>query len=71
MENVIRYGVMMHRALTLVASRDLYVPLTLLALHVAAPVELTLASLSPPLPPRGVTPVTAEQVTTIDALGSL
>ena len=71
MENVIRYGVMMHRALTLVASRDLYVPLTLLALHVAAPVELTLAPLHPGLPAGGVAPVTPQKVTTIISVGSL
>ena len=57
--------------LSLVAGGDLHVPHALLTLDVAAPVELTLASLSPPLPPGGVTPVTAEQVTSIDALGSL
>ena len=55
----------------LVTGGDLDVPHTLLALHVAAPVELALASLCPPLPPRGVAPVTAQQVAAIDTLGSL
>ena len=39
-----------------------------LALHVAAPVELALAPLCPPLPPGGVAPVAAEKVATIDTL---
>ena len=55
----------------LVAGGDLDVPHTLLALHVAAPVELALAPLCPPLPPRGVAPVAAQQVAAIDPLGSL
>ena len=58
-------------ALSLVAGGDLDVPHALLALHVAAPVELALAPLCPPLPPRGVAPVAAQQVAAIDPLGSL
>lgn len=57
-------------ALSLVAGGDLHVPHALLALHVAAPVELALAPLRPPLAPRGVAPVAAQQVATIDPLGS-
>ena len=62
---------MMHWGLTLVASGDLDIHLTLLALHVAAPVELTLAPLHPGPPPGGVSPVTAQHVTTIISIGSL
>ena len=59
------------RQMSLVACWYLDIPHTLLALHVAAPVELALAPLCPPLAPGGVASVTAEQVTTIDTLGSL
>ena len=62
---------MMVLVLRLVAGGDLHVSHALLALHVAAPVELALAPLCPPLAPGGVASVTAEQVTTIDTLGSL
>ena len=52
----------------LVAGGDLHVPDALLALHVAAPVELAPAPLRPPLSPGGVAPVAAQQVTTVDTL---
>ena len=55
----------------LVAGGDLHIPDTLLALHVAAPVELTPAPLRPPLPPGGVAAVTAQQVATVNSLGTL
>ena len=52
----------------LVACGDLDVPHTLLALHVAAPVELAPAPLRPSLPPGGVAAVTAQQVAAVDTL---
>ena len=55
----------------LVAGGDLHIPDTLLALHVAAPVELTPAPLRPPLPPGGVAAVAAQQVATVNSLGTL
>ena len=54
--------------LVLVACGDLDVPHTLLALHVAAPVELAPAPLRPSLPPGGVAAVTAQQVAAVDTL---
>ena len=54
-----------------VAGGDLDVPHALLALHVAAPVELTPAPLRPPLSPSRVAPVAAQQVATVDSLGTL
>ena len=54
-----------------VAGGDLHVPHALLALHVAAPVELTPAPLRPPLPPGGVAAVAAQQVATVNSLGTL
>ena len=54
--------------LRLVAGGDLHVSHALLALHVAAPVELAPAPLRPPLPPGGVAPVAAQQVATVDSL---
>ena len=55
----------------LVACGDLDVPHTLLALHVAAPVELAPAPLRPSLPPGGVAAVTAQQVATVNSFGTL
>ena len=55
----------------LVAGGDLHIPDTLLALHVAAPVELTPAPLRPPLPPGCVAAVAAQQVATVNSLGTL
>ena len=52
----------------LVTRGDLHVAHALLALHVAAPVELALAALCAALPPGGVAPVTAQQVATVDSL---
>lgn len=51
----------------LVAGRDLHVPHALLALHVAAPVELALASLRPTFSPRCVAAVATQQVAPVDA----
>ena len=42
-----------------------------LALHVAAPVELTPAPFRPPLPPGGVAAVTTQQVATVNSFGAL
>ena len=54
-----------------VAGRDLHVAHALLALDVATPVELALAPLRPPLAPRRVAAVTAQQVATVYSFGSL
>ena len=50
-----------------VAGGDLHVPHALLALHVAAPVELALAPLRPTLSPRCVATVATQQVAPVDA----
>ena len=51
----------------LVAGGDLDLPVALLALDEAAPVELALAALDALLPPRLVPPVAAHQLATVDA----
>ena len=50
-----------------VAGGDLHVPHALLALHVAAPVELALAPLRPSLSSRRVAAVATQQVAPVDA----
>ena len=50
----------------LVAGGDLDLPVALLALDEAAPVELALAALDALLPPRLVPPVAAHQLATVD-----
>ena len=55
----------------LVAGGDLDVPHALLALDVAAPVELAPTPLRPPLPPGGVAAVAAQQVAPVNSLRTL
>ncbi len=50
-----------------VARGDLDILDTLLALYVAAPVELALAALHPPLAPRRVSAIAAQQVAPVDS----
>ena len=50
-----------------VAGGDLHVPHALLALHVAAPVELALAPLRPTFSARRVATVATQQVAPVDA----
>ncbi len=54
-----------------VAGADLDVPVALLALYEAAPVELASAPLHPPLPTGGVAAVAAKQVAPVQALAPL
>ena len=56
-----------HGGWFLVAGGDLHVPHALLALHVAAPVELALAPLRPSLSSRRVAAVATQQVAPVDA----
>ena len=56
---------------TLIASGYLHIPDALLALYVAAPVELALAPLLPALPARRVAPVAAQQVAPVNTLRRL
>ena len=55
----------------LVAGGDLDVPHALLALDVAAPVELAPTPLRPPLPPGGVAAVAAQQVAPVNSFRTL
>jgi hypothetical protein len=54
-----------------VARGDLDILDTLLALYVAAPVELALAALHPPLAPRRVSAIAAQQVAPVDSFWGL
>ncbi len=54
-----------------VACADLDVPVALLALYEAAPVELASAPLHPPLPTGGVAAVAAQKVAPVQALAPL